>query len=103
MSNYSTILDSTSVIYLGHSLNVPLMRPRSELGYGFEPHGHKAPVRHRGSDGERDMPVVGGVPGVGRLGGYQEGSTTGYPARARLRLINDILGLIGSYGRLTGN
>ena len=43
-----------------------------------------------------------GVPGVVRLGGYREGGITGYPAMARLRLIYDILRLIGSYGRLTG-
>ena len=32
-----------SVITLGHSPNVPLMRPASELGDGFEPHGHIPP------------------------------------------------------------
>ena len=38
--NYSTIPDSRSVIRLGHKVNVPLIRPSSELGDGFEPHVH---------------------------------------------------------------
>ena len=37
--NYSTIMDSESVIMLGHSPKEPLMRPSSELSDGFEPHG----------------------------------------------------------------
>ena len=35
---YSTIMDSESVINLGHKVNVPLIWPRSELSYGYEPH-----------------------------------------------------------------
>ena len=37
--NHSTILDYSSVITLGHTSKEPLMRPRSELVDGSEPHG----------------------------------------------------------------
>ena len=40
MPNYSTIPDSDTVIYLGHSANVPLIRRSSELVDGLEPHGY---------------------------------------------------------------
>ena len=40
MPNYSTILDVSSVITLGHTSNVPLIRLPSELSYRSEPHGH---------------------------------------------------------------
>ena len=33
-------MDPESVIWLGHTRNVPLMCLASELSYGFEPHGH---------------------------------------------------------------
>ena len=57
-----------SVITLGHSANVPLMRPASELSYGSEPHGHITTARtppctrvagHGDQQGGRE-----GVPGV---------------------------------------
>ena len=38
--NYSTIPDPESVIYLGHTRNVPLMPASSELVDGLEPHDH---------------------------------------------------------------
>ena len=38
MPNYSTILDYSSVICLGHTRNVPLMQASSELVDGIEPH-----------------------------------------------------------------
>ena len=38
--NHSTIPDPKSVIYLGHSANVPLIQPRTDLGYRLEPHDH---------------------------------------------------------------
>ena len=76
-----------SVITLGHTTNVPLMGPPSELSYRSEPHGHVLLLGHRGSDGERDMPWVGGVPGVVPLGGYREGCIPGTEPEAGLRLI----------------
>ena len=48
---YSTILDSNSVIYLGHIANVPLIGLLSELVNGLEPHDHilsgASPASHR--------------------------------------------------------
>ena len=38
-SNHSTIIDYYSVITLGHTYNVPLIRSPSDLSYGSEPHG----------------------------------------------------------------
>ena len=45
MPNHSTIPGRGSVITLGHSRKQPLIRPRSELSDGFEPHGLKQSVR----------------------------------------------------------
>ena len=85
--NHSTIPDSESVIYLGHTANVPLIRRLSELADGLEPHDHillvdtadpLPPVLHR---------VQGrGVPGVA-VGGYREGAIPGTQPVSYLRLI----------------
>ena len=40
MPNHSTILDSNSVIYLGHTVKQPLIGSPSELTYRLEPHDH---------------------------------------------------------------
>ena len=66
-------MDSESVIYLGHTLNVPLIRVPSELSYGLEPHG---PFDHDlGPDHDRAVRcgVQGVYPGWGAVGGYLGG------------------------------
>ena len=44
MPNHSTIPDSDTVIYLGHSPKEPLIRRSSELGDGLEPHALITPA-----------------------------------------------------------
>ena len=79
---------SVSVITLGHMPNVPLMRARSELSYGLEPHDivllHGRTVRCpvHCQDGAR------GVPGVCGPGGYQGGAIPGTTQPVDLRLIS---------------
>ena len=84
MSNYSTIMDSQSVIYLGHTLNVPLIGPSTELSDGYEPHGHiysgNQYTAHCDHAGQYPGAVGRGVPGVVQVGGYREGSTGTHPA-----------------------
>ena len=73
-------MDIPSVITLGHSANVPLIRPSSELVDGFEPHGlfcssrtaagGTADARHSGWWGR-------GVPGVVQWVGTWEGAIPG--------------------------
>ena len=97
-------MDFLSVIYLGHSPNLPLICPRSELSYGLEPHGlfHLYPARAL---------TVLTVP-VGQGGCTRGGAEVGtgwvlyrVPTRTQpgriLGYIKNILRLIGSYGRLT--
>ena len=82
MPNCSTILDSKSVITLGHSPRLPLIRALSELADRLEPHDHivsTAVGMHPCSHGVR---WEGVYPGWCRTGGYQEGYYTGYPAEA---------------------
>ena len=75
--NHSTIPDPKSVISLGQLPNVPLIRPRSELSYRFEPHDYiysAVPARAPAGQSRR---AVAGVPGVRGLGGYREGAIPG--------------------------
>ena len=77
MPNHSTIPDSYTVIYLGHTCNVPLIRAPSELGDGLEPHD----TIYQYVDG-RVYPATGtgcsrGVPGVVQAVGTG-GVHTGY-------------------------
>ena len=79
MPNHSTILDPQSVITLGHTANVPLIGPSSELTDGSEPHGH---IPQRGQHGVPGQLVAcrhGVYPGWCRLGGYREGGIPGNP------------------------
>ena len=84
-------MDPESVINVGHSAKQPLIRPRSELADGLEPHDqfylrYTAVVLtywYRGS--------VEGVPGVRWLGGYWEGSIPGTTQPPDLRLIYGII------------
>ena len=70
---YSTILDSKSVITLGHSARVPLIGPRSELGYRFEPTTIFVLLYTEYATVAADA-AGRGVPGVGAAGGYREGA-----------------------------
>ena len=63
--NYSTILDILSVITLGHTANVPLMRPSSDLADGFEPHGHIWSAARGTRSRSMEHGAGRGVPGVG--------------------------------------
>ena len=68
-------MDIISVISLGQLVKQPLIGPSSELVDGSEPHDHIYP-RVLTARVDDDGGVDGrGVPGVGRLGGYQEGYT----------------------------
>ena len=87
MPNYSTIIDSQRVIYLGHSPNVPLKGSPSELSYGLEPHDLNIPlyrtaVRQYQSGGREEV-----YPGWCRLGGTGEGAIPGTTQPSTLRLI----------------
>ena len=57
-------MDPHSVITLGHTLNVPLIRPRSELGYGLEPHGYFSSVTPWSGHPDYRHGGGRGVPGV---------------------------------------
>ena len=61
---------------------MPLIRPPSELSYGFEPHGLFSPVR--GSCGEcmDDVGAGRGVPGVVQLVGTGGGVYRVLPSRS---------------------
>ena len=66
-----------SVINLGHKVKQPLICPRSELSYRFEPHGLICQPRTAVS-GTADARQAGeGVPGVRWLGGCGRGSIPG--------------------------
>ena len=78
-----TQLSSTtlSVIYLGHSLNVPLIKALSELSDGLEPHGIKYTAAQTAvtcGSVLSGMAAAGGVPGVVYWVGSREGYYTGY-------------------------
>ena len=77
MPNHSTIPGYLRVIYLGHTANVPLIRPLSDLADGFEPHDTIWSRVHRGVQSGTLARWGSGVPGVVRLGGYWEGGNTG--------------------------
>ena len=84
-------MDYSKVINLGHSPNLPLMCPRSELSDGSEPHdliylSDAAAVRG-GADYRHGRE---GVPGV-EQGGYWEGSIPGTNPVAQLSLIDAYL------------
>ena len=85
---------SQSVISLGHTANVPLIGPSSELGYRFEPHDHiYSAVPRRGSAVASPGYGVGGrgVPGVcGSWVGAGRGIPDHGTQPARLRLIYGI-------------
>ena len=77
MPNQSTIMDINSVIYLGHTIEQPLIRPSSELSDGLEPHGLIYSVRQDGHatdvqrGGGRVYPGWCGEVGTGRgIPGY---------------------------------
>ena len=87
MPKRSTIPDSNTVIYLGHSPIVPLIRPRSELADGLEPHARftmtvGAVFSQRGDVGGEEVYPGGAAEWV--LGGCIPGTN---PAGLTLRLI----------------
>ena len=98
MPNHSTIPDILSVIYLGHSPNVPLIGLRSELSYGLEPHDHiwsmpRTAVRQYQSGGR-----AGVYPGWWGTGVDLEGAIPGTQPAVPGPIISHIPGL-GPYLR----
>ena len=77
-----------SVITLGKLSDVPLIRARSELVDGLEPHDHFYLRRHAtartGSHAGSSSHAREGVPGVG-AGGYREGAIPGTNPPGHLR------------------
>ena len=73
MSNQSQGMEYNTVINLGHSPKQPLISSPSELVDGLEPHDHVLLSGPAGHAGAGVLGVGGGVPGVGVLGGCQEG------------------------------
>ena len=69
-------MDYLSVIYLGHTRNVPLIRSSSELLDGLEPHATIYPAVAGPAYPVSDSRGGEGVPGV-RPGGCLEGGIPG--------------------------
>ena len=68
---------SQSVISLGHTRNVPLMCPGSELSYRYEPTTIFSPAYSQ-CTASVDGRGGSGVPGVAAAGGVPGGDYTGY-------------------------
>ena len=96
-------MDIYKVINLGHIGNLALMYPSGELVDGFEPHGHIAPAATTPRCIGMDDVGAGCTRGWWSWVGTWRGAYRVLAQPARLRLIDLILDIFGSYGRLTDN